>query len=198
MDDGAAYETLRSLLSVKSAETRYGAFRALTSMAPNDPLLVGEDMNGQFRFHRLNVPGDPMIHATNSHKSEIVFFGLDHQFKLPLVLDAGPTILVNGLSGGQIKVSNFGETTQQRVVSTSVEEVIRAVMELGGEYPDVVQMLQQAKQTGALSSRFRINALPEAGREIVRNKDENTPDAAASEAANYDIETPAPDLFGKK
>jgi len=36
-------------------------------------------------------------------------------------------------------------------------------VELGGRYPDVVQMLQQAKESGALSSRFRVNALPDAG-----------------------------------
>ena len=39
--------------------------------------------------------GDPLIHVTSSHRPEIVFFGLDHELKLPLVLDAGPNILVN-------------------------------------------------------------------------------------------------------
>lgn len=199
MDDGAAYEALRSLLSVKSAETRYGAFRAMTAMTPNDALLVGENMNSKFRFHKLDLPGDAMIHVTSSHHPEIVFFGLDHQLKLPLVLDAGPNILVNGLSGAQIKVSNFGTTTQQRVVSTDVEEVIRAIVELGGDYPDVVQMLEQAKQNGALTSRFRVNALPEIGRERLK-KDRESPGTEADEnsSPHYDIETPEPELFSRK
>lgn len=199
MDDGAAYEALRSLLSVKSAETRYGAFRAMTAMTPNDALLVGENMNSKFRFHKLDLPGDAMIHVTSSHHPEIVFFGLDHQLKLPLVLDAGPNILVNGLSGAQIKVSNFGSTTQQRVVSTDVEEVIRAIVELGGDYPDVVQMLEQAKQNGALTSRFRVNALPEIGRERLK-KDRESPGTEADEnsSPHYDIETPEPELFSRK
>jgi hypothetical protein len=117
------------------------------------------------------------------------------------VLDAGPKILVNGLSGGQIKVSNFGETTQQRIVSTNVEEVIRAVVELGGNYPDVVQMLQQAKQTGAMESRFRVNALPEVGRELVmRDREDSSEDEESStiEKASYEIETPEPGLFEMK
>ena len=168
MDDGAAYDSLRSLLKVKSAETRYGAFRAMTAMAPGDAYLRGKDMAGMFTFHVLDVEGPAMIHATNSHHAEIVLFGTDHQLRLPLVLDAGPKILVNGLSGGQIKVSHFGASTQQRTVSTEVGEVIHAVVELGGTYPDVVQMLQQAKESGALSSRFRVNALPEGGREFVK------------------------------
>ena len=170
MDDGAAYDQLRTLLGVKSAETRYGAFRAMTSMAPRDALVRGEDMKGMFTFHVLNVPGPAMIHATSSHRPEIVLFGTKHELQLPLVLDAGPKILVNGLSGGEIKVSQFGASTQQRVVSTDVSAVIRAVVELGGTYPDVVQMLQQAKDSGALSSRFRVNALPEGGREFLKEE----------------------------
>lgn len=170
MDDPAAYDNLRTLLSVKSAETRYGAFRAITSMTPNDSLTQGEDMNGKFTYHVLDVAGPPMIHATSSHRPEIVLFGKHHELTLPLVLDAGPKILINGLSGGQIKVSQFGGTTQQRTVSNDAEAVIRAVVELGGTYPDVVQMLQQANESGALSSRFRVNALPEGGREFLRDE----------------------------
>lgn len=169
MDDGSAYDELRTLLSVKSAETRYGAFRAMTSMAPSDAFLRGEDMQGMFTYHVLDVPGPPMIHATSSHRPEVVLFGKQHELRLPLVLDAGPKILVNGLSGGQIKVSQFGGETQQRTVPNDVEAVIRAIVELGGTYPDVVQMLQQAKKSGALTSRFRVNALPEGGREFLKD-----------------------------
>jgi len=170
MDDPAAYDNLRTLLSVKSAETRYGAFRAMTSMAPSDAFLRGEQMQDMFTYHVLDVPGPPMIHVTSSHRPEIVLFGTNHELQLPLVLDAGPKILVNGLSGGQIKVSQFSGTTQQRTVSTDVESVIRAIVELGGTYPDVVQMLQEAKKSGALKSRFRVNALPEGGREFLKSK----------------------------
>jgi len=170
MDDGAAYDSLRTLLGVKSAETRYGAFRAMTSMAPSDVILRGESMNGMFTYHVLDVAGPPMIHATSSHRPEIVLFGTKHELQLPLVLDAGPKILINGLSGGQIKVSQFSGSTQHRTVSTDVEAVIRAVVELGGTYPDVVQMLQQAKKSGALTSRFRVNALPEGGRKFLKGE----------------------------
>jgi hypothetical protein len=199
MDDGAAYDGLRELLEVKSAETRYGAFRSLWAMAPNDPLVRGEKMKGDFSYHRLNVPGEPMIHVTSSHRPEVVLFGKDHQLKLPLVLDAGPKILVNGLSGGQIKVSRFGETTQQRIVSTDVDEVIRAVVDLGGEYPDVVQMLEQAKKCGALPSRFRVNALPSGGGELLHpDKKPEAQPADETTVAAYDLGTPTSELFGDK
>ena len=153
MDDAAAYETLRELLDTNSAETRYGAFRALWTMSPNDPLIHGEMLGDQFSYHLLDVEGSPMIHVTRSHRAEVVLFGKDHAFQLPLVADAGKHILVNGLSGAQITISRFraGEPTQQRIVSTHVDEVIRAIVDLGGSYPDVVQLLQQAKENGSLS-----------------------------------------------
>jgi flagellar basal body P-ring protein FlgI len=171
MHDGAASEALVEMLKAKSAETRYGAFRALTRMAPDDPRIRGEKLGAKFSYHVLDVEGPPMIHVTRSHRPEVVLFGRQHRFRLPLVLDAGQRILVNGRSGDQITVSRFApdEPTQQRLVSTNVDEVIRAVVDLGGDYPDVVQMLQQAKNAGALpESRFRVDALPEPGREYER------------------------------
>ena len=70
------------------------------------------------------------------------------------------------MNGDKITVSKFvpGGEPQQRVVSTSVDEVIRAIVALGGTYPDVVQALQQAKTDGALLSRFEVDALPQPGR----------------------------------
>ncbi len=200
MDDGSAFDELRGLLEVKSAETRYGAFRSLWAMSPNDPFIRGENLGRMFSYHILDVSGPPMIHVTNSHRPEIVLFGRKHQLKLPLVLDAGPQILVNGLSGGEIKISRFGETTQQRVVSTDIDEVIRAVVELGGTYPDVVQMLAQAKESGALTSRFRINAIPETGREYSKpTKDSQNPEKSSEAATeSFDLETPSPELFGRR
>jgi len=173
MDDGAAHEALRKMLSERSAETRYGAFRGLWTMNPDDPDIRGEYLEGKFSYHVLDVGGPPMIHVTSSHRPEIVLFGTNHQLSLPVLLDAGPRIMLKGIGGGEITVSRFaaGEPTEKRVVSTRLDEVIRAIVELGGRYPDVVQMLQQAKESGALSSRFRVNALPEPGRDYARDSD---------------------------
>jgi flagellar basal body P-ring protein FlgI len=170
MKDGAASEVLFDMLKLKSAETRYGAFRSLTIMNPDDPRIRAERLGARFNYHQLKVEGPPMIHATSSHKPEIVMFGGPHELRLPVVLDAGQRILVNGLKGNEIKVSRFGpnEPTQERIVPANVDAVIRAIVDLGGDYPDVIQMLQQARNAGALSSRFRVNALPEPGREFDR------------------------------
>ena len=110
--------------------------------------------------------------------------------------------MINSTNPREITISKFAvnEADQKRVVSPRVDDVIRAVAELGGTYPDVVQMLQEAKASGALASRFEIDAVPEAGRTYERT---------ASGGGNGDIEqsnnsakagsgNPAPDLFYKK
>ncbi|MGL4514752.1 MAG: flagellar basal body P-ring protein FlgI [Lacipirellulaceae bacterium] len=213
MDDVTAYEALRSLLASQSNETRYGAFRALWAMNEEDPMIRGERLGGQFGYHVLDVEGPTMIHATRSDRPELVMFGKGQKFKLPLVLDAGRDVLVNGLTGDEVVVSRFatGQATEKRVVSTDVDEVVRAIVELGGAYPDVVQALQQAKNDGALEGRFAVDALPQYGRGYDRAeqagdgskeaKDEPV-DAAERGAVepgvgSYRVGTPLPDLFSR-
>lgn len=203
MDDVIAYDALCSLLGVRSAETRYGAFRALWAMNDRDPLVRGEELGGQFTFHVLDVGGPPMVHVTRSYRPEVVLFGKDQHFQLPLVLDAGKNVLVNGLKGDEITVSRFapGAEPEQRVVSTSVEEVVRAIVELGGTYPDVVQALEQAKHDGALTGRFAVDALPDIDRPYDRNAPhdygDDAPDSTVEPGQDEPLEvsTPRPDLF---
>lgn len=196
MDDLNAFEALRGLLSSSSAETRYGAFRSLWAMNPLDSLVAGEDMNGMFSLHELPVEGMPMIHLTNSLRQEIVLFGEQPPLKLPLLLDAGNNLLVNGTQGGRLTVSRFtnqGEA-EQRVIEPRVEDMIRAIVELGGSYPDVVQALQQAQQQGSLVSRMRVDAIPEPGRRYQREGSQET----SEEADSFDLATPLPDLFKRR
>jgi flagellar basal body P-ring protein FlgI len=170
MDDVAAAERLRELLDSPSAETRYGAFRALSAMNRKDPTVMGEVLGGQFSYHVLNTSQSPMIHVTRSRRPEIVLFGRGQRLRTPLAVDAGNQIMVVGTQPGRIAVSKFavGEMDQRRLVSDRVDDVIRAIVQLGGTYPDVVQALQEAKEQGALDGRFEVDALPEAGRAYTR------------------------------
>jgi flagellar basal body P-ring protein FlgI len=206
MDDASAYDALRSLLEVNSAETRYGAFRSLWAMNEHDSFLHDEKLSDQFHYHVLDVPGPDMVHVTQSHLPEIVLFGKNQQFQLPLMLDAGKSILINGMKGDKITVSRFASQSEpeQRVVSTSVDEVIRAIVALGGTYPDVVQALQQAKTDGALVGRFEVDALPEGGRAYDRvaasakaEGEDATESETDSQRAPLEVATPMPELFGR-
>lgn len=197
MDDVAARDELRKLLDVTSAETRYGAFRSLWAMRTRDAAVQGENLGGQFSYHVLATSGPPMIHVTRSYRPEIVLFGPDQRFEPPLVVDAGKSILVKATDDDHVTVSRFtvGQPDQKRVVSTRVDDVIRAIVELGGSYPDVVQALQQAKNGRALASRFAVDALPDrrAAMESTAGDDESPAAGRRLEVSN-----PLPNLFSAK
>jgi flagellar basal body P-ring protein FlgI len=205
MEDYSAFEALRDLLDAQSAETRYGAFRALWAMDERDPLVKGEDLNGQFSYHVLDTKSTPMVHVARSHRAEIVIFGQDQEFMTPLALDAGNEIMVNSLDQERISVTRFtvGQPDQKRIVSPKVDDVIRAIVDLGGTYPDVVQALQIAKSTGALASRFEMDALPLGGRRYLRKADrERQPETEETDTDQDDgsivVGNPLPDLFSKR
>ncbi len=201
MDDLNAFEALRELLTVESAETRYGAFRSLWAMNPHDSLIAGIDMNGAFTFHELDIAGTPMVHVTNSHRPEIVLFGKQPPLKLPLLVEAGSGIMINGMRGSEITVSRVdsGSEVDRRTIHPEVEELVRAIVDLGGTYPDVVQALHEASKQGGLESRLRVDALPQTGRMYTR-KDKASEESPGKEASenDFDLATPLPDLFQRK
>ena len=72
-----------------------------------------------------------------------------------------------------------------------VDPVIRAIVELGGTYPDVVQALQEAKRSESLPSRLKVDALPDSGRR--RQRDGTLADD--SQSAPFHVANPIPELF---
>jgi flagellar basal body P-ring protein FlgI len=184
MEEFAAGEALRNLLELPSNETRYGAFRALWAMNPRDPLVRGENLGDQFSYHVIDSIGPPLVHVTRNYRPEVVLFGQDQRFETPMILEAGRNIMLNG-KDDRVTISRFvaNEPDQKRVVSTSVDEVIRALVELGATYPDIVQVLQQAKSKNALSSRLAIDAVPSGGRKFDRSATMEVADAAKAEDA---------------
>jgi len=198
IDDMAAHEELVNLLEVASSETRYGAFRALWLINPSDPIIRGESLAGQFSYHVLNAAGPPMIHVTRSYRPEIVLFSHEQRLETPFVLEAGKSILVKGQSADKVTVSRFvvNQPDQKRTVTNKVDDVIRAIVELGGSYPDVVQALQQAKACHALASRFEVDALPD-GERAYRQRDELPIDGEAA-PPQVEVASPLPDAFSSK
>ena len=170
---------LQELLHVPSAETRYGAFRALKIRNPLDPTIRGETPGGQFSYHRITSQTVPMVHITSQQYPEIVLFGTDIVLRQPFTLDAGATIYVNGQTPGRVVISNVANTTgidPKREVSNRLDDIIRAVVDMGGAYPDVVQMLRQADRARVLSCRLEMDCLPESNRVYRRSGDDSALD----------------------
>jgi flagellar basal body P-ring protein FlgI len=167
LEDPEVHAKLRDLMDVESAETRYGAFRALTTLDKNDPFVRGEDLNHQFRLHILRTDGPPMVHITNCKKAEVVLFGRDQEVKTPLFARAGKEIVVSATPGADgITLTRFevGHEDQRKRVSKQLHDVIRGLTELGATFPDVNQFLVEADRQQNLAGRLEIDALPRAGR----------------------------------
>ena len=137
IDEPEAHIYLRELMSMTSAETRYGAFRALWTLDKNDPFIRGEDMNGQFMLHVLktelemttqNDPnqkegapknGGPMVHITHRKHPEVVLYGSQQEFRVPVALRAGDVLITGAPGVDQLIVSKYavGEKDQRKKVS---------------------------------------------------------------------------------
>lgn len=206
MDDFAAYEALRGLLDLPSAETRYGAFRSLWAMNSKDASIRGENLGGEFNYHVLATTGSPMVHVTRSYRPEVTLFGHEQRFSTPVVLEAGQHIIVNARDADHVTVSRFtpNEQDQKRVVTSSIDDCIRAIVELGGTYPDVVQALQQARTKHALPGKLAVDAVPSGGRSYLRSlagregESHDESEVTTASDAGVVVANPIPGLFSNR
>jgi hypothetical protein len=122
---------------------------------------------------------------------------VEQRLATPLAINAGKLIMVTSASGDEIAVAKYTikDGDEKRVVSTRLDDVIHAIAELGGTYPDVVQMLQEAKMANALSSRLAVDALPEPFRIYDRTAESDDDSDSESHDATAKSEHPSPDLF---
>jgi len=198
LQDGSSGMALRDLMNHESVETRYGAFRAYSTMSPNDPYIRGIDMPGNFSLHLVDSTADPLIHLTRHKKAEIVVFNAEQQFHMPLILRAGNRILLQGnprTNQVVIKRIAAGEPEQTRTVSSRVTDVIKGASDLGATYPDIVQMLVQARQQHNLPGQIAIDTLPRPGRTYTRpTSDREVPASMSGRSSSGSVQVGAEGL----
>jgi hypothetical protein len=161
--------------------------------------VKGEMLKDQFQFHVIPSTAEPLVHISKNERAEIVFFGQDIPLKNPQGLFAGKEIIVTAPDAEQIKISRFtpGQDDQVVYTDTNLASVVAAIVEIGGSYSDVVQLLHEAKKTGALDVRVAVDALPKADRIIYReekgvaqeesNDSEDTNDSLINASSNPDL-----------
>lgn len=167
IDDADSVLALRELMDSSSMETRYGAFRALKELDPNDPWLHPAVFGSRFLLHVIDAPGEPMVHVTRRRSPEVIIFGPDQELRLPAVLNAGRHIRVIGDTGEHevdVILYKLNEEPERQRVSNRVADVVRACGDLGATYPDIVQLLIEAEQQHNFVGQFGIDRMPQAGR----------------------------------
>lgn len=188
-----AAEALLGLMSVDSAETRYGAFRAFQTRSPSDPLAKGEWLADDFYFHEIPSSGPPMVHLTRSKRPEIALFGKDHQFTNDFIfVQNGLTVRADG-KGSLLMIRYLpGQQEERRVCSTNLAEAIRQLASLDCSYTEMVELLQEARRSNQLTSRLAINAVPRF------NQERFVPDEFEVVEAEAEPKRLLPGIFGRK
>jgi flagellar basal body P-ring protein FlgI len=164
LDEAICHIKLKELVQADlDDEARIGAFRALFALSPNDPLVRGEWLNDSFWLHRIDPKGRPMVHVSTSKRAEIVLFGEMACLKPPFSFLAGEFSITATADDTRCTISRFpvGGAPARKQCSLELEDVLRTMAELGGQYPEVIALLQQAGTCDSLSCRIRVDALPQ-------------------------------------
>ncbi|MEM8679079.1 MAG: flagellar basal body P-ring protein FlgI [Planctomycetota bacterium] len=178
LEDLSAQEHFVELMDEESAETRYGAFRMLRKISPDDPVIDGQLIGGRFHLHKVRSLAQPLVHVSKQERPEVVLFGMDHRIATPCAIFAGDEIVIRGDTGETLTVSRLtaGETDSRIQVDSDLESVLAAIVEVGGTYADVVHAISEARDHGVLESRVAFSAIPELNRTYERGGDEGGDD----------------------
>jgi len=169
MSSVEAHDALTALLHVPSAETRYGAFRALQNMNPRDPLLGERAMRGIY-LHEVASSAEPMVHVSRTRRPEIVVFGASQPLETPLMVLVGKKLIVKSENSRRLRVTRYQPGGEDKTVScaATVNDLVRSLVEVEATYPEIVRALHEAKQQDCLRSRLAFDAIPKSGRTYAR------------------------------
>jgi hypothetical protein len=164
LDEGICHVKLRELLASPIAETRYGAFRALRALDEHEPAVQGEQLNNSFWLHRVAPDSPPLVHFSTTRRPEVVLFGEDSYLVPPFSFLAGEFAVTAGPDDERCTICrvSLSRGTSRRQCSLKMEDVLRTLADMGGQYPEVVELLSQAGNCRGVSSRVAVNALPQA------------------------------------
>lgn len=167
-----AHDQLIKLLDVSSAETRYGAFRALQNMNPRDAILGQDLISTGIALHEVASEGEPMVHIAKTRRPEIVVFGGDDALVTPLVVLVGKSLIIKSEGSSTLRISRYtpGKPDQVQSCPATVNGLVRTLVEIGASYPEIVSAIHEAKTQGCLPARLEFDAIPEAGRSYSREE----------------------------
>ncbi|MDG1874447.1 MAG: flagellar basal body P-ring protein FlgI [Mariniblastus sp.] len=193
LDDVSTSSALADLMQVPSAETRYGAFRAMRAQSPNDPLIAGDWLAKDFFLHEIPSDVEPMVHFSKSKRQEIVLFG--HEQKVSddfMHIEKGITIRGNG--NGRVSITRYSAEygDEKTTCTTKVADLVRTLAKFGFTYSSMLKMFRNAQQSEMIDTRLVVNAIPKLGRKY--SPDEMVGGLPPEKSKRY-VAEPMPELF---
>ena len=173
-----AIDALRRLTNEPSLETRYGAFCSIRRRIDGKAVLGGSEL-GPLTLYELPSQSSPAIAVSLDEEPEVVLIGEVNPIKIStfLMLPGGIMIKPDPNHPEELlRISRFqaGEQDRRVVVSNSLDDVIAGVVQVGGCYGDVINMLREAKNQGFIQDQLAISPLPPSVRTYYREEAENS------------------------
>jgi hypothetical protein len=185
--DKDAAQHLENLMQTKSAETRYGAFRALHTRSPGHPAVYGQRFE-DFFLHTVASEVEPMVHFSRSKRPEIVIFGNPKVADDFLFVETGLTIRSAG--EGQLKLVNYSKDhgREETTCSNELKDLVEVLSAHEFSYGKILGICQAARDQKTLGCRLVVNAVPSAKRRY------DSDDLEMEKSSRFPTETP-PELF---
>jgi len=165
LDEAACHVKLVELMAEPVPDLRYGAFLALRQLGDCEVHAQGELLNDSFWLHHVVPNTAPMVHLSTTRRAEIVFFGREPALVPPAKILAGPEFTITVDEGEtSCTVSRFvmqSAKVYRQGCSLRLEDVIRTMAEMGGQYPDVVDLLRKAENWRCLNCTVHVDAIPQ-------------------------------------
>jgi hypothetical protein len=163
LDENVCRVRLGELLGSNSSEARYGAFRALRALDEHEAAVEGEHLNESFWLHRCAPTSTGLVHLSHSRRPEVVLFGEDAFLKPPFSFLAGEFTITAGRDDRNCTITrlSLNRGTTRKQCKLQLEDVIRALAEMGATYPNVDEFLMQADRTDRLTCPLAVDALPQ-------------------------------------
>ncbi len=183
-------QALKSLLHAESAETRYGAFRALSVSAPDDPNVRGKLLSDEFYFHDIASEGSALVHFSQTKRPEIVVFGNERVAEDFIFVQPGLT--ARAIDRNRVRVVKFDALDGEirLTCSASIGELIKTLSRFGVDYSTLLEMFQEADGNDTLNARLIVNAAPRIGSKSMKDSVQSD-----SEISEKYISTKVPELF---
>jgi Flagellar P-ring protein len=172
LNESCSQMRLVELMKSSTTQVRIGAFRALLAMNEADlgngtnSAIRGEQLGDAFWLHHVATMSTPVVHVSTNHRAEIVMFGDLPSLVPPFKLVAGSEFHITAEAGDQrCTVTRFvinPAKVDPQQCSFKLDDVLRKIAVMGGQYTDAVEFLRAAERSKCLTCAVAIDALPTA------------------------------------
>jgi flagellar basal body P-ring protein FlgI len=165
LDESVTQARLGELLNSPTPPVRYGAFRALLTANEANREVRGNLVGRSIWVHHVAALSmEPMIHFCTSRRAEIVFFGAPPALTPPFTVTAAKEYVISAAPGDDhCIVSRFAtnRAPERKQCSLQIEDVMLKIIQLGGQYPELVEFLRQADNAKCMACPILTDQLPE-------------------------------------